>query len=157
MSRSFIKDAGWEVIKKSIERLIGGTLGNTVTFKMIDETKDIYFGKSEGFNGYQGQDLCVIGTPHNVPFIYRLIGKHLGYCVEENMCRRRVQNDMCSFQIMTFQSKEMQSLQFYFLESELEQSIGRARLLRNKCTVYLFSNYPCKQAEIIQENYLSEN
>ena len=157
MSRSFINGTGWDFIKNGIEKVIGGSLGNTVTFKMIDETKEIYFGKSEGFNGYQGQDLCVIGTPHNVPFIYRLIGKHLGYRVDENMCRRRVQNDWCSFQIMTFESKDMQNLQFYFLESELEQSIGRARLLRNDCTVYLFSNYPCRQAEIIQDDYLCKN
>jgi hypothetical protein len=156
ISRSFIESVGWECLKNSIEKLLGGDIGNMLTFKMIDETKEIYFGKSEGFNGYQGKDLCVIGTPHNVPFIYRLIGKHLGYRVNENMNRRQVQNDWYRFQIMTFESREMQNLQFYFLESELEQAIGRARLLRNNCTVYLFSNYPCKQAEIIQEDYLNE-
>lgn len=34
--------------------------------------------------------------------------------------------------------------------------MGRARLLRNNCTVYLFSNYPCEQAELRGEDYLKE-
>jgi hypothetical protein len=57
---------------------------------------------------------------------------------------------------MTFENIKMRNLQFYFIESELEQAIGRARLLRYDCNVYLFSNYPCRQAEIIEEEYLEE-
>ena len=34
-------------------------------------------------------------------------------------------------------------------ESELEQAVGRARLLWHDCTVYLFSNFPVQQAQII--------
>ena len=59
-----------------------------------------------------------------------------------------------SFPIMTFQDSDMRNLQFYFLESELEQAVGRARLLRRPCKVYLFSNFPCRQAEIIQDDYM---
>ena len=31
------------------------------------------------------------------------------------------------------------------------------RLLRENCTVYVFSNYPCQQAELVQEKYLKDN
>ena len=37
------------------------------------------------------------------------------------------------------------------IESELEQAVGRARLLRHACTVHLFSNFPLKQAKMIDE------
>ena len=49
----------------------------------------------------------------------------------------------------------MQNLQLFFIESELEQAIGRARLLNEECTVYVFSNYPCQQAELRQNPYLN--
>ena len=114
-----------------------------------------------------------------MPFIYELIGKYLGYdvsinanigkknlsgnteapeCdVSANMSVRKVRNEYYSFQMMTFENKLMQELQFYFLESELEQAIGRARLLRFDCTAFLFSNYPCRQAEIVQDDYLLDD
>ena len=38
--------------------------------------------------------------------------------------------------------------------SEMEQCIGRSRLLRENAVVYVFSNFPCVQAEIIQTDYL---
>lgn len=50
----------------------------------------------------------------------------------------------------------MRELQFYFLKKELEQCIGRARLLRYDCTVRLFSNFPCEQAELIQGDYFNK-
>ena len=56
--------------------------------------------------------------------------------------------------MMTYGDEEMRNLQLFFIESELEQAVGRARLLREDCTVYVFSNYPCQQAEIIQDPYL---
>lgn len=56
---------------------------------------------------------------------------------------------------MTFADKSMRNLQLFLIETELEQAIGRARVLREDCTVYVFSNYPCKQAELNMEPYLN--
>ena len=42
----------------------------------------------------------------------------------------------------------------YLIESELIQAVGRARLLRNDCTVTLLSNLPISQADFI---YLDKN
>lgn len=96
----------------------------------------------------------MIGTPHNIPFVYYLIGEYLGYPTKDKLNVRTVQHNDYQFKIMTFEGNDMRNLQFYFIESELEQAIGRARLLRLNCKVYLFSNFPCRQANIIQNNYL---
>ena len=97
-----------------------------------------------------------MGTPYNVPFMYQLIGQYLGYAQMGRMSVTKVEHNGYSFPIMTFKDPDMQNLQFHFMESELEQAIGRARLLRYPCIVYLFSNFPCRQAEIIQDDYMIE-
>lgn len=155
MSRSCIDALGYEEVKESVYRVTQKTDVNWITFRKFDEDKGIYFGKTEGFNRYQGKDLVVLGTPHYVPFMYRLIGAYLGYRTNEGMRVMIVEHNGYRFPIMTFSDPEMRELQFHFLESELEQSIGRARILRNPCTVYLFSNFPCRQAELIQEDYMA--
>lgn len=71
----------------------------------------------------------------------------------DTLAVRKVQYAGYEFSIMTYENEELRKLQFYFIRKELEQSIGRARLLRYDCTVVLFSNFPCEQAELIQEDY----
>ena len=154
VSRQFITDNTWEKVKKCVDMVTGNPNMNLITFKSYAGKSTIYFGKTAGFNEYKGQDVCVIGTPHNVPFIYRLIGKHMRYAAEDVMNVRKVENEIYEYQIMTFGDFKMSHLQLYFLESELEQAVGRARLLRCDCKVYLFSNFPLRQAEIIQDDYL---
>lgn len=156
MSRSCIDDLGYDTVMDCIRRITKGTHTDLITFKKFDEGKDIYFGKTEGFNRYKGKDLVVLGTPHNVPFIYQLIGGYLGYDPTGRMSITRVEHNGYSFPIMTFKDPDMRNLQFHFMESELEQAIGRARLLRYPCTVYLFSNFPCRQAKIIQDEYIMD-
>ena len=58
---------------------------------------------------------------------------------------------MYSFKITTYSNKNYQKIINYFLQSEIEQAVGRARLLRNDCTVHLFSGFPAEQAEMIQD------
>lgn len=156
MSRSCIDNFGYDNVKANVYKVTQKTNVNWITFRRFDESRGIYFGKTEGFNHYQGKDLVVLGTPHNVPFMYQLIGEYLGYRTGEKMSVTTVEHNGYTFPIMTFSDPDMRNLQFYFLESELEQSIGRARLLRNDCTVYLFSNFPCRQAELIQDDYMAE-
>jgi hypothetical protein len=55
---------------------------------------------------------------------------------------------------MTYKNEQLRELQLYFISKELEQCIGRARLLRNDCTVLVFSNFPVEQSELIQDDYL---
>ena len=53
---------------------------------------------------------------------------------------------------MTYGNKELRNIQLWSISSSLDQSIGRARLLRNDCTVYLFSNLPLDQAIIVEHD-----
>jgi hypothetical protein len=154
LSRSNLEDIGYKKIKEKLDKFIESKEKNIITFKKYKEDSEIYYGKSEGYNEYKGKDLIVIGTPHNVPFVYHLIGAYLRYDAEDTLCLRMTENDTYSFKFMTFKDDKMRNLQFYFIESELEQAIGRARLLRYDCRVYLFSNYPCRQADIIEDEYL---
>ena len=56
---------------------------------------------------------------------------------------------------MGYTRKELlRTVQLYSIESELEQCIGRARMLRRDCTIWLFSAFPCEQAEISIQDYL---
>ena len=49
----------------------------------------------------------------------------------------------------------MKNLHIYHIQSELEQAIGRARLLSNDNTVYVYSRFPAKQANFIYDSIQS--
>ena len=98
-----------------------------------------------------------MGTPFFDISSYTLLGFYLGIETSEyEMHRYRVEYNGYEFLLMTFKNEMLRMLQLYSLSSELEQAIGRSRLLRTNATVYLFSSFPCEQAEIHQEDYLEE-
>ena len=51
-------------------------------------------------------------------------------------------------------TKVLSAIQKMMISSDLEQSIGRARLLREECIVHVFSNFPIEQSVLIDEDYL---
>lgn len=153
LSRIYIKKNGMmDIVKQIQDKYIKDI--PIISFKMLFPSSQIHFGKTEGFNIYKGMDIAIIGTPHNSPILYKLVGAMLGYSTSDRLCKYRVERKGFSYTMMTYGDEEMRNLQLFFIESELEQAIGRARLLREDCTVYVFSNYPCQQAEIIQDPYL---
>lgn len=152
MSRKCIKTAGTEKVQEKVKEIAGDV--PVISFKMIDTDLDIHFGKTEGFDNLKGKDIAIVGTPHNRPALYKLLGEALGYNTAGNITNHRVECNNYEFRIMTFADKSMRNLQLFLIETELEQAIGRARVLREDCTVYVFSNYPCKQAELNTEPYL---
>lgn len=154
MSRTCIKKYGIDTIEESVKKITGEV--NTISFKMFDNNGQIHFGKTEGFDEYKGKDLMVLGTPHILSGFYKLIGAAMGYQDGDVLCKRRVERNGYSFVIMTYANLDMQNLQLFFIESELEQAIGRARVLRCDCKVYVFSNFPCEQAELREEEFLPE-
>lgn len=156
MSRTCIQENGYQKIKQQIAKITGKKDALIITFKGLKENPDIYFGKTEGFDEYKGQDIVVLGTPHYIMSLYKLVGTYLGYDAERKLTRQRVENSTYSFNLMTFKDFDMRNLQMYILESELEQAVGRARLLRYNATVWVFSNFPLRQAEINQEDYLKD-
>lgn len=154
MSRTCIKKYGIDTIEESVKKITGEV--NTISFKMFDNNGQIHFGKTEGFDEYKGKDLMVLGTPHILSSFYKLIGAAMGYQDGDVLCKRRVERNGYSFVIMTYANLDRQNLQLFFIESELEQAIGRARVLRCDCKVYVFSNFPCEQAELREEEFLPE-
>ena len=154
LSRSNIEQIGMDELNKGIQNITHNPEIIQITFKKYSEEKEHYYGNTEGLNIYKGKDIAVIGTPHSIPFIYMLIGKYLGFNAEDRLCQRFVEYNGYRFKFMTYGDADMRMLQFYIIESILEQTIGRARLLRFECVVYLFSNFPIGQAKILQEDYL---
>ena len=43
----------------------------------------------------------------------------------------------------------LRKVQLWMISSALEQAIGRARLLRNDCTVTVFARFPVDQAKVM--------
>ena len=99
------------------------------------------------------------GTPYKIDAAYKLIACYLGANVnnkkDDKPRPRRVEYKGYNFYITSYSDEVLREVQLYAFESELEQCIGRARLLRNDCTVYVLSAFPCEQAELHSENYLS--
>lgn len=117
----------------------------------------LHFGNAEGVDVLSGENVMVVGTPHLDEMVYRLIGCHLGMEVEQDVLSvRNVKYNGYAFNFMTYKGEELRELQFYFIHKELEQCIGRARLLRKDCKVLVLSNFPCEQAELHQEDYLKD-
>jgi hypothetical protein len=63
-----------------------------------------------------------------------------------------VEHNGWRFPFTTYEDPVLRNIQFYMIESELEQAVGRARLLRCDCTVHLFSNFPLRQAIMMESN-----
>ena len=131
-----------------------------ITFKEYDRQEyndyGLHIGNAIGVNVLEGKTLAIVATPYNREEIYKLIALHLSYDISGEMKNRKVEANGYSFVMMTYSNQLLRNLQFYFMESDLEQTIGRARLLRYDCTTYLFSSYPCEQAELRMEDYLEE-
>lgn len=110
------------------------------------------FGATCGIDEYRGKDIAVVGTPHINPVVYALysasVGLHTSITDFKSMGYIPIERNGFRFNFQTYSDNdELQEIQFYFIESELVQAVGRARILRNDCTVKVFSNYPLPGAE----------
>ena len=68
--------------------------------------------------------------------------------MKDKLIYHQVEHNGFKFWFYTYKNELMRRIQFWMIESELEQSVGRARLLREDCTVYLFSDFPLMQSNI---------
>ncbi|SEJ71438.1 hypothetical protein SAMN05660742_114106 [Propionispira arboris] len=111
----------------------------------------LHFGNTEGSNALEGEDILVVGTPYHAEFLYKLVAFTMGidFDEKEEMTAQFVTHNGYRFWFTTFKDENMRAINFWMIESELEQAVGRARLLRNKCKVKLFSNFPLCQAKMI--------
>lgn len=140
------------------------TTTDTISFKKYDNYPGIngcglHFGNAIGVNNLKGKDIAIIGTPYRDEKAYLLPGCYMygeDMVNDDEMRRQRVDYNGRNFVIMSYHHEELKNLEMYFIESDQEQCIGRARLLRYNCTVLLLSSFPAQQAEIHTIDYLAE-
>ncbi|MDR1701122.1 MAG: hypothetical protein LBR68_08010, partial [Lachnoclostridium sp.] len=150
MSRTCIDNH--EGIIEKIKRWSG--FENTITF-MKYSLGPLHFGNTEGSNSMAGENIDVIGTPYEAEFLYKLAAYTLGLNFDMNaeMKPQIVNHNGFTFRFTTYEDEALRDMQFWMIESELEQAVGRARLLRYDCKVNLFSNFPLRQAELRESEY----
>jgi len=120
-----------------------------ITFKAYKlNENDLNYGNTEGHNCYEGKDIAVVGTPHLNETVYKMFSLGLNIDItNDEMKYQEIERNNFKFWFMTYVDENIRDIQLWLIESELEQAVGRARLLRNNCSVFLFSNYPIQQAE----------
>lgn len=122
-----------------------------ITFKAFEErfNTEYHYGAIEGLNCLEGKNISVIGLPNVDELVYKLYGMAAGVNVDNyNMRSMRVEHNGYDFQINSFDNEKLRMIQLWMLESLLEQTVGRARLLRFDCTVKVFARFPIDQALI---------
>jgi hypothetical protein len=129
---------------------------HTITF-MSHSLGGMYFGNCAGRDYLKGENIDVIGTPHQPEWIYKLFAyTHVSDFINVDAKIRpgaTVTHNGYKFLFTTYDDAVLKAIQFYMIESELEQAVGRARLLRKNCTVNLFSNFPLSQAVMLESEY----
>lgn len=152
--------------KESIRHFVDTEISPTIpiiTFKSMDfgpaHKSKLHYGNGIGVNVYEGKDLAVIGTPFKNEICYKLLAAALGEKItEKDVCRKRsVYYKGYTFEIMSYKNELLRLIQLNSLESEIEQCVGRARLLRNNCTVHLLCCFPAEQADLNTNEYLVED
>jgi hypothetical protein len=149
MSRSYI-DNHPDVFDR-IRKLTGNK--NMLTHKKYKGKH--YFGNAEGINDYEGQNIDVVGTPYHAEFLYKLFAFSIGldFDTSATMKSCNATHNGYRFRFTTYDDEALRAIHFWMVESELEQAVGRARLLRHGCVVNLFSNFPLSQGKMIDTAY----
>lgn len=152
MSRSFMTEN--PAIIGQIKKWSG--IKHTISFKKFANhyMGDLHFGNCSGCDILKNENIDVIGTPHQPEWIYKLFAYALGFDIDKKLKPNTiVTHNGYRFRFTTYDDKILRAIQFYMIESELEQAVGRARLLRCDCNVNLFSNFPLRQSVLKESEY----
>jgi len=113
--------------------------------KITNAVKEMYFGNTAGYDTLKGQSINVIGTPHLNNSAYMLLGAVANIVLKPQdyvMEFRMVDYGGFRFKFNCYVNERLAALQLSLIEAELIQAVGRARALREDCTVYVYSNLP---------------
>lgn len=119
-----------------------------------------YFGGLVGLDKYAGRNIAVIGTPRLNPTNYLLLNGALNESQNVRIRPRDMADDTYDWQeivrngfrfwFRTYpKSSPLHEIEMFFIESELIQAVGRARLVRNDCKVIVLSNFPLPGAKLV--------
>lgn len=128
-----------------------------ITFKFIEKEfhTRYHFGNVEGMNQLRGKNLSVVGLPNLDETVYCLYGMRAGAEISKAaMYPQRVIYRDKSFYLNTYKNEVLQMIQTWLISSQLEQAVGRARLLREDCTVTVFAGFPVEQAEYRDKSFV---
>lgn len=128
-----------------------------ITFKFIEKEfhTRYHFGNVEGMNQLRGKNLSVVGLPNLDETVYCLYGIRAGAEISKAaMYPQRVIYRDKSFYLNTYKNEVLQMIQTWLISSQLEQAVGRARLLREDCTVTVFAGFPVEQAEYRDKSFI---
>ena len=123
-----------------------------ITFKCVEQVfhTNYHFGAIEGLNILKGKNIAVVGLPNMNETVYKLYGMLMGVDPEKDTWQyRKIQYNGYEFYLNTFINERLRTIQLWMIESNLEQAVGRARLLRCQCSVTVFGRFPIDQAEIV--------
>jgi len=107
--------------------------------------EEMHFGNCSGFDTYKGREIAVVGTPYPSPIMVKLIASALGAEIEDMPKTRNqiINRNGYRTKFNTYDDELLRDIHLGFIEGELTQAVGRARLLREaSAAVRLFSNYP---------------
>jgi hypothetical protein len=148
--KSTINRASSDSVKRIIHDIcdhFGIPRKNIISYKMLKDKCDIdisgYFFNIEGFNSLSGQNILVFGLPMLPLRTYFVIANALEININD-FCigKQNIFADGYIYHGRTFDNDLLQAFHIHMIESEIVQSIGRARLLRNNCNVIVVSDIP---------------
>lgn len=153
-SRAYLSDNNAEKLISNIVDRHGDCV--YITFKEYCKYIDskyqrTHYGQAVGTNDFEGKDLVVIGLNHRPFYVYELFARALGIDCSDTLSTRKAQLHGFEFYMMTYANSELRNIQQYMIGSDLEQAIGRARLIYHDCTVHLYGNFPARQGLLDRE------
>lgn len=107
--------------------------------------KDMYFGNCSGYNSMAGKNMVVVGTPHRNNIEPMLIAKAIGIdvkTIDNAVTYQKIEFNGFRFMFNCFENEELREIQLGLIQSDLNQAVGRARTLRTKAKVEVYSNFP---------------
>jgi hypothetical protein len=131
---------------------------NVITFKSFKHKfptahPELHYGNCEGYDIIKGQDLAVVGTPHQNVLKYLFIAFALGIDLKRinlNLKDLKIDWKGFRFRFSTYEDESLRNIQLGLIEAELVQAIGRARSLRTNAEVLVFSNLPLQVSTSIE-------
>ena len=148
--RSFSRES----LRMTLERIeeIIDTQLPTITFaefvgKIQNAVQSMYFGNVSGYDELKGQNINILGTPHLNTAVYLLISAVVGLNLKPKdmvMSFQTIEWNGFKFKFNCYAHPGLRAIQLSLIENELLQAIGRARALREECSVFVYSNLPLR-------------
>jgi hypothetical protein len=153
LSRSALKTAE-DAFYRLLERFSFDFIGYK-SLKLISDRVVAHFGALTGLDFLKGRNLGIAGVPH-LPMRSYIIAAAL--CGEDLIGKQNLDTMVYEVAVVNgYQVRIMQpaaeclrSYQRWFISSELDQAVGRARSLREPADVHVFGNWPIFGAMLVK-------